>query len=449
MSLSPTRHATKKMQSHTSADGLLTGTLQHPKMPGHAAGSRLEKSATLKPRSTTPHTPGSAALLRPESTGSLRLGRSASATWSSGEAPASRFPQADSARSLLRSITDVNAIGEVHESRVIYAIDSWLQGRLPLGQFARDVNATDEHGSTLLMVAACFGKLYVVHRLLRAGAKCTLTNHIGRCALVYACMGPDLPAEKAQIIEMLLSAGARGRLSQALETSALLGRSGFVRILTAFGALPKGQLVSIRRPPQGSSMAVAFPPTPDRNSPRPLMALPDFHRAMARVVEFDVDNAMYTCDVLAIRDPHDPNVMTPAAFRISVSASQIHVALHHIETESAAPILAQGHPLDVAAASYAGARKSIAPSLTDDVKVFALLQPGMPVRVVGRPEQWLNGQPGIIHSWDAQLERYMVLLPELGWLNEEAGVPDFLPLLLPREHVEHRQRVALDVAKDP
>ena len=51
-------------------------------------------------------------------------------------------------------------------------------------------------------------------------------------------------------------ASLRG-IGQALETSALLGRRGFVRLLISYGALPAGQLVVLVAPPGQKSHAVA------------------------------------------------------------------------------------------------------------------------------------------------------------------------------------------------
>ena len=61
-------------------------------------------------------------------------------------------------------------VGEVDDGRLLPAIDAWLGGKLPFNQFSRQVDSADRHGTTLLMVAAAFGKVKVVKRLLSAGA---------------------------------------------------------------------------------------------------------------------------------------------------------------------------------------------------------------------------------------------------------------------------------------
>ena len=131
------------------------------------------------------------------------------------------------AHALLRSIANVRAIG-ADDRELVPAVDAWLEGRLPLSGFSRHVDSVDDHGSTLLMVACCFGKVHVTRRLLAAGADATRVNASGRCALCYACLGPHLPIAKSLILEMLLAAGARANLPKAIEIAAIVGRMSYV-----------------------------------------------------------------------------------------------------------------------------------------------------------------------------------------------------------------------------
>jgi hypothetical protein len=169
------------------------------------------------------------------------------------------------------------------DSHFVPAIDAWLSGRQPYLRLTRHVDATDSFGSTMLMVASCFGKVAVVARLLQAGADFERRNASGRCALVYACLGPHLPEQKGAILRQLLQAGARAGIPKALQASALLGRAANIRMLTACGALPAGQLVTVRRARHADT---------DDRSPPSIM-----DRAMATVVRFDAPSACYECDV--------------------------------------------------------------------------------------------------------------------------------------------------------
>ena len=53
---------------------------------------------------------------------------------------------------VLRSMTDLSRLGEADDSHMLPALDSWLGTT-----YSPDV--CDSHGSTLLMVASCFGKV--------------------------------------------------------------------------------------------------------------------------------------------------------------------------------------------------------------------------------------------------------------------------------------------------
>ena len=295
-------------------------------------------------------------------------------------------------------MTDVHKIGE-EDSRLLPALDAWLSNRLPYLQFSRGVDSCDSYGSTLLMVAACFGKVACVRRLLAAGANANHVNRSGRSALVYACLGPDLPKHNTAILEALLKHGASHGLRDALEAAALLGRRPEVRVLVAAGALGRDQVCKIFWP-----------------------SLPDFHRAVCSVTSFDPDAKSYQVILLS---------STESGRLLRVPAGQLHVELHHL-AESSEPILASGGcPLDVAAGALAGApaalvplrrRGAASPALDDCADaasttssivydVSGRFTAGAPVRIAARPEQWLRGRPGRVSSWDATAGRYMVSLP--------------------------------------
>ena len=136
---------------------------------------------------------------------------------------------------MIRSIADPERAGEPDDERLMPAVDAWLS--FPQRR-ARAVDSTDAHGTTLLMIAACFGKVGVVKRLLAAGADPDRVNKSSRGAIVYAVMGPDLPEKKAQIVQILLDSGVVRGVGRALETAALLGREKLVRVLASAGGAP-------------------------------------------------------------------------------------------------------------------------------------------------------------------------------------------------------------------
>ena len=151
---------------------------------------------------------------------------------------------------LLRSITDPAFYDEDDDSRLLPALDSWLdaRGNARAALSGRSVDSYDEHGVTLLHVASCFGKVHLVRELLKRGADFDRLSRAGRSPVVYACLGPDLPRQKAAILKLLLGAGCQNGLGLGLEFACILGREGEVGILTAHGALPKGQIVTLDDP---------------------------------------------------------------------------------------------------------------------------------------------------------------------------------------------------------
>lgn len=84
-------------------------------------------------------------------------------------------------QSLLHSITDVERIGEADDSRLLPAIDAWLEGRLPFLQFSREVDSADRYGSTLLMVACAFGKVRHASCSMRPAAQARRTGMRSSC----------------------------------------------------------------------------------------------------------------------------------------------------------------------------------------------------------------------------------------------------------------------------
>ncbi len=275
---------------------------------------------------------------------------------------------------VLRSMTSESMIGEADDSRLLPALETWLSGKLPFQHFHRAVDASDAHGVTMLMVAACFGKVACVRRLLSAGADVNRRSSAGRTALVYTCLGPNLPEHKAAIISMLLQAGASAASkATALEAAGMLGRSREIGLLAAAGALRRGQVATIDCP-----------------------ARPKLHLALCSVLHYDDVHQMYAVLCLTkgrgtvatakravstpapgIPDPAPPGSwarLTPGSPQrraselansgpswhdrtVSLPPSQLLVALHHLVDENAAPILASPgqSPLDIAAATLAGA----------------------------------------------------------------------------------------------
>ena len=365
-------------------------------------------------------------------------------------AAASQYTSPSAALSLLRSITDVRAIGE-DDRHLVPGVDAWLGGRLPRDQFTRAVDSADEHGTTLLMLAACFAKVHVVRRLLYYGASVEMTNNSGRCALCYACLGPPLPARSGGVLEALLRAGARGGLERALEISALLGRTRNVRRLIAVGALHKGQLVSI------------LPHAGHRPSTAPAPAVPPAPQAMAVVEQFSQRRGVYVCRVLAARPgparssdsgggsgegggserTSSTGCFAPADGDVAVPPELLHVPLHHLTSEHTMPVLAAGPtPLDLVAGALAGAPTALPAESAfhedADGDAPGRLADGCAVRVVGRPEQWLRGRGGRVLGWDGNVQRYVVVLFAAAEEAEAAGDGEedvVVQLMLRREHL--------------
>ena len=61
-----------------------------------------------------------------------------------------------------------------------------------------------------------------------------------------------------------------------------------------------------------------------------------------------------------------------------------------------------------------------------------LLPVGCSVIVVARPEQWLRGRVGRVHSWDGGIGRYMVLV-------ELEGADGPQPVMLRSKHLERAE----------
>ena len=294
------------------------------------------------------------------------------------------------------------------------------------------VDVRDQHGSTLLMVACCFGKVNCVRQLLSSGASVDLVNGSGRSALVYACLGPELP-QRLEILDMLIRAGSSRTLASALMAAAQLGRLPLINRLAAAGALSPGQICRLVCP-----------------------AHADLHRAMCSVVNFDCARELYRIVVVSptVLSGDSPSRQKERAVQIDVRPDQLSVALHHLGTEYAHPVLAAGNPLDIAAGSLAGVpptcltQTETASKASDEAvrrqRQAHTIAPGMSVRVIGRPELWLRERVGRIHSWDAATGRYMVLLeqsPELhpASISNHASEDEIIgevPLMLRAHHIE-------------
>ena len=299
------------------------------------------------------------------------------------------------------------------------------------------VDARDQHGSTLLMVASCFGKLNCVRLLVSSGANVEAVNSSGRTALFYTCLGPELP-QRVEILDTLLRSGAGRALTSALMAAAQLGRMPLVRRLTAAGALSPGQICQLVCP-----------------------AHADLHRAMCSVVSFDHAKALYRIVVVSpiLLNGEFPARKKGLPLHIDVRPDQLFVALHHLGTEYAHPVLAAGNPLDIAAGSLAGV-PTTTPSCNTEIETTLpasdgegqqhkahSIAPGAVVRVVGRPELWLRERLGRVHSWDAATGRYMVLLQQTPGSQHQEQAPlsananddeiiGEVPLMLRPQHVE-------------
>ena len=253
---------------------------------------------------------------------------------------------------VLRSISDPRFFDEPDDSRLIPALDSWLDARstaLYTG-IGRPLDSFDEHGVTLLHVAACFGKVQLVRCLLRRGADFNRASHLGRTAVVYACMGPNLPRQKLAIVRMLLHHGARDGLGLALEMACLLGRESLVCLLSEHGALPRGQVVRFLGHTSGELGA---------------SSLPDYEWAMGKVRAFDHSRGKYCVQIICVAAGggygRHPSALVPPRrhTEVDVVPAGIRVSLEHVGTERSQPILtgvsSQSSPLDIAAAALAGA----------------------------------------------------------------------------------------------
>jgi len=255
-----------------------------------------------------------------------------------------KVPQEEMVTSTLQSMADVRFIGEDDDQRLLPAIDAWLsfltqQPATAINSF-RAIDSFDKHGTTLLMVASCFGKVKAVKKLLAHGADYERVTTSSRSALVYAVLGPDLPEQKLQVIKMLLDAGARRGIGLALEASVMLGRLKFARVIITYGGLPNGQLVSLLDPPNR----------------------PDLEGALAKTTHFR--EGKYGCEVIFVRTGFPgpgkgSHLSTPSkqgGAPVCLMPQHLHVAPHHYGTEECRPIVAAGsNPLDVAAAALAGA----------------------------------------------------------------------------------------------
>ena len=245
----------------------------------------------------------------------------------------------------LQSMADPRFVGEENDERILPAVDAWLHflSTFPtrVNSF-RPIDSFDKHGNTLLMIAACFGKVKTVRKLLKAGADVERVSNSRRSALVYACLGPELPKLKLVILRMLLDGGARHGLGLALEISAILGRRSFVRLLIGAGALPTGQLVTLVAP----------------------AGREDLDGALARTTGFR--GGKYDCQLMFVyapsKIPGNPSLLQKIErpLNLAVLPSQLHVGLHTMGTEECRPIVASRengplpNPLDVAAALLIG-----------------------------------------------------------------------------------------------
>ena len=254
-------------------------------------------------------------------------------------------PQDDWMTITLQSMADPRFVGEENDERILPAVDAWLRflSTFParVNSF-RPIDSFDKHGNTLLMIAACFGKVKTVRKLLKDGADVERVSSSRRSALVYACLGPELPKLKLVILRMLLDAGARHGLGLALEISAILGRRSFVRLLIGAGALPTGQLVTLVAP----------------------AGREDLDGALARTTGFR--GGKYDCQLMFVyapsKIPGNPSLLqkNERPLNLAVLPSHLHVGLHTMGTEECRPILASGengplpNPLDVAAALLIG-----------------------------------------------------------------------------------------------
>ncbi|MBI5005890.1 MAG: ankyrin repeat domain-containing protein [Nitrosomonadales bacterium] len=104
-----------------------------------------------------------------------------------------------------------------------------------------DVNARDESGATLLMLAAHAGDLDMVGMLLGRGADVNATDNAGWGALMKACYNPELKRGFAEVVQALIAAGANieaaiGYGVRPLMLAAGYGETAVVEALLQAGA---------------------------------------------------------------------------------------------------------------------------------------------------------------------------------------------------------------------
>ena len=357
---------------------------------------------------------------------------------------------------LLRSISDLSLVGEEDDSRLLPALDAWLAGRLPYLTFSRSVDSSDAHGTTLLMVAACFGKVETVRRLISAGADVNHCNSSGRTPLTYAALGADLPRHNLAIIRALLEAGAWRGIGAALETAALLGRSSLVAALAGAGGLQSGHICLVNWPAQravhgcecrvlefsSSTHAYAVtmlsgplsacdttapgtldPPEPLGKGPPMATVYEGMVKQLRRslvegklMARSDADDLRTHEQMLrgtvAVDEEAADIKMAGRALLVAIPARQLRVALHLLDTERCDPVLAAGaNPLDVAAGALAGA-PPLLPRAHDGCTMEGVMsiRPGQAVQIIRRPEQWLRGRTGRVREWNPDSGRFVVAL---------------------------------------
>ena len=116
-----------------------------------------------------------------------------------------------------------------------------LDNMRTLLQSGAEINASDDEGTTVLMLAAGNGHLELVAALIEAGAEINAVDSRGWTALMRAIYNYDLNRGFPEVVRHLIEAGAEFETEIAYGTRPLMlaagyGEAGVVDVLLAAGA---------------------------------------------------------------------------------------------------------------------------------------------------------------------------------------------------------------------
>ncbi len=146
----------------------------------------------------------------------------------------------DMARLLLRKGADANALDSRQYDLITIAAvrDDAAMVRLAIEGGNSPRNVTSPYQGTALIAAAHLGHVEPVRALIDAGAPLDHVNNLGWTALLEAVILGDGGPRHAEIVRLLLAAGARANIADrggvsALEHARRLGQGEVARILEA------------------------------------------------------------------------------------------------------------------------------------------------------------------------------------------------------------------------